>query len=89
MLLSVMDGAEIDLTNSSLSTTNPSSKTNSATSSLSATDDYEKGSFSRKLNENCSNETNRFVLFFLFKIYNSQPNSVVVYSNEIKNFKVT
>lgn len=37
-----MDGAEIDLTNSSLSTTNPSSKTNSATSSLSATDDYEK-----------------------------------------------
>lgn len=67
MLLSVMDGAEIDLTNSSLSTTNPSSKTNSATSSLSATDDYEKGSFSRKLNENCSNETNRFVLFFFLR----------------------
>ena len=43
MLLSVMDGAEIDLTNTSLTSTGSTSKPNSTTSSLTNTDDYEKG----------------------------------------------
>jgi hypothetical protein len=54
MLLSIMDGAELDLTNTMLSS---SSKTTSSTapnvtttlSSISTSDDYEKGLFSSRL----------------------------------------
>jgi hypothetical protein len=58
MLLSIMDGAELDMSNTLLSssskTTTSSTSTTTITSSISTSDDYEKGLFSFPLKKSIS-----------------------------------
>ena len=57
MLLSVMDGADLEINNTILSSTSKTTTTTTATPSISTSDDYEQGFSSKK----------KYISFNLFK----------------------